>query len=236
MPNDATSEASAVVFRAAASITHWSDYSTDKFVAPEMSTFTSTNIPDMSQIDPEQDYWQANYILNTVIGASVPTPLRQQLFNFLRRCHSAFSEYAQARESTLIFLSERQRVLKYIDAIGHWEAYLAYSWQGYRLLVPPKIKLFEAGDGSVLERLNALHSRAKHADEHLTSGDLFEDSPLCVWLTNEGLRSTETSLSFVEMSGILEDLAQLASAVQDPNTMHDKIKRIVSSNSKESST
>jgi hypothetical protein len=231
MPDDETSEVSLAVVRASAGITNWSNYSTDRFMAPEMSKFTSANIDDMSQIDPEQNHWQANYILNTVMRSSVPTPLRQQLFNFLRRCHSAFSEYAQARESTLTFLSERHRILKYMDAISHWEAYLAYSWQGHRLLVPPKAKLFEVGDGSVLERLHALHSRAKHADEHLTSGDLIEDSPLCVWLTNEGLRSTETSISFVEMSSILEDLAQLAGAVQDPSTMHDKIRRILSSES-----
>ncbi|MHB1209884.1 MAG: hypothetical protein ACYC1I_09295 [Acidimicrobiales bacterium] len=234
MTNDETSDTSPAILHATANITQWSDYSTDKFMAPEMSKFTSATIADMSQVDPEQNYWQANYILNTVLGSIVPSPRRQQLFNFLRRCHSAFSEYAHARESTLIFLSERQRVLKYMDAIGHWEAYLAYSWQGYRLLVPQPTKLFQVGDDSVLERLHALHSRAKHADEHLFSGDLLEDSPLCVWLTNEGLRSTETSLSFGEMSSILEDLAQWASAVQDPKTMNEKVRSILSSNSDES--
>jgi hypothetical protein len=81
----------------------WSDYSTDKFMTPEMSKFTAAEIRDMSRVDSEQDHWQANYILNTVLRATPTTPYRQRYFNFLRRTHSAFSEYAQARESTLIF-------------------------------------------------------------------------------------------------------------------------------------
>jgi hypothetical protein len=45
-----------------------------------------------------------------------------------------------------------------------------------------------------------------------------------VWLTNDGLRSTETSLSFDEIAGILDDLAKWASAVQDPAAMHEKLR------------
>jgi hypothetical protein len=75
----------------------------------------------------------------------------------------------------------------------------------------------------VLERLNALHNRAKHADEAIERGDFFEDSPLCVWLTNDRLCSTDTSLSFEETAGILDDLAKWEDAVQDPATMHEKL-------------
>jgi hypothetical protein len=88
------------------------------------------------------------------------------------------------------------------------------------------VRWFEKGDGSVLQRLHALHSRAKHADEAIERGEFVEDSPLCVWLTNDGLRSTETSLSYDEIADILRDLVQWASAVQDPLTMHEKLQSI----------
>jgi hypothetical protein len=152
----------------------------------------------------------------------VVSPYRQQWYYFLRRSHSAFAEYALARKATIAFISER-RSLQCLDAIGHWEAFLAYSWQAHCVLGRGKKDLVRERGGSVLERLNALHNRAKHADEAIERGDFFEDSPLCVWLTNDGLRSTDTSLSFEETAGILDDLAKWADAVQDPATMHEKL-------------
>jgi hypothetical protein len=137
---------------------------------------------------------------------------------------SAFAEYALAREATTAFLTNSNRgTVAYLDAIGHWEAFLAYAWQALCFLGRGQKVWFEKGDGSPLERLNALHNRAKHADEAIERGEFIEDSPLCVWLTNEGLRSTDTSLSFDEISEILELLARLASAVQDPATMREKL-------------
>lgn len=197
-----------------------SSYAMDRFVAPEMSKFTTATIRDMSAVDSQQEHWLANFILNTILRVNVNSPQRQQLFNFLRRSHSAFAEYGLARESTIAFLGER-KPLKYLETIGHWEAFLAYSWQAHTFI--GKGLWFEPGDGSILQRLHALHSRAKHADSALERGDFVEDSPLCVWLTNDGLRCTETALSFDEMAEVLDDLARLSSAVQDPATMLEKL-------------
>jgi hypothetical protein len=199
-----------------------SDYAKDRFVAPEMSKFTAASIRDLSQVDSEQEHWVANFVLNVIFRANVLTPHRQQMYNFLRRSHSAFAEYALAREATLAFVNDpKRRPLQYVEAIGHWEAFLAYAWQAHCFIA--RGLWFKKGDGSARERLNALYNRAKHADDAIERGDFIEDSPLCVWLTNDGLRSTETSLSFEEIAEILEDLAQLASAVQDPATMHEKL-------------
>lgn len=200
-----------------------SNYSKDKFVAPEMSKFTSAAIPDMSRLDAEQDHWRSNFILNVIFRADVPTPQRQQMYNFVRRSHSVFEEYESARGFTLGYLEDPERILRYLDAIGHWEAFLAYTWQAYCFIGRGKVRWFERGDGSVLQRLNALHNRAKHADEAIERGEFIEDSPLCVWLRNDGLRSTETGLTFEEIVEILEDIGRWASAVQDPLTMREKL-------------
>jgi hypothetical protein len=205
-----------------------SDYSMDKFIAPDVSKFTRATIRDMSTIDSEQDHWQQNFILNTMLRAEVSAPQRQQLINFLRRCHSSFDEYSLARKSTLAFVLDRNLVVTYLDAIGHWEAYLAYSWQACCFLGGGTPKWFKQNDGSVPERPHALHSRAKHADRAIRDGNFNDgDAPLCVWLTNDGLRNSETSLTFEEMAVFLEDLAQLASVVQDPLTMSEKLKSLV---------
>lgn len=200
-----------------------SNYAKDKLIAPEMSKFTSATIRDMSDVDAEQEHWLANYILNRLFRANVNTPYRQQWYNFLRRSHSAFAAYALARKATLEFLNEGRDPLRYVDAIGHWEAFLGYFWQAHCFLGRGQKIWFEKGDGSPRERVLALHNRAKHADEAIERGEFVEDSPLCVWLTNDGLRSTETSLSFDEMASLLDDLAKWASAVQDPATMREKL-------------
>ena len=83
---------------------------------------------------------------------------------------------------------------------------------------------FQKGDGSILQRLNALHNQAKHADEAIERGELVAEGPLCVWLTNDGLRSMDTSLTFDEAADVLAELARWASAVQDPLTMEEKLK------------
>jgi hypothetical protein len=201
------------------------NYSKDKYIAPEISKFTMATIRDMSKVDSEHDQWQAHFILSVMFGSPLPTPQRQQLINFLRRSHSALTEYSLARTATLGFLNDTERSLQYLDAIGHWEAFLGYAWQAYCFLAGGHVRLFKKGDGSVLQRLNSLHNRAKHADEAIERGHFIGDSPLCVWLTNEGLRSTETSLTFDEIAEIVEELARWASAVKHPATAREQLER-----------
>jgi hypothetical protein len=201
-------------------------------MAPEMSKFTSATLPDLSAIDSEQEHWLANYILNSIMRVTVQSPDRQRLFNFLRRSHSAFEEYAVARELTLTYLAEPEKKLGYLKAMGHWEALLAYTWQAYRLFLPARLgSLYEKGDDSCFERLNNLYNKTKHAEGPILDGKYLEDSPLCVWLTNKGLKSTDELVTFEEVAGMLTDLAQLAAAVQDPLTMRNKIKDLTQTSS-----
>jgi hypothetical protein len=69
-----------------------------------------------------------------------------------------------------------------------------------------------------------LYNRSKHAEAAIERGDYIEQSPLCVWLTNAGLSSTDTTLTFSEIAEILVQMAQIASAIQDPASVQSKIK------------
>jgi hypothetical protein len=192
-----------------------------------MSKVTEASIPDMSAADDQQEHRLANFILNNLFGTRFVSPIRQQMYNFLRRSHAVFAEYALARTETLRFLKNNDRPLSYIDAINHWEAFLSYSWQAYCFLGHGQVRWFEKNDGSIHQRLLALYNRSKHAEEAIKRGDFVEDSPLCVWLTNDGLSSTETSLTSTEIAEILKDLARWASAIQDPATAKNKIRAFI---------
>jgi len=200
----------------------------DNYVAPDMSKFTAASIDDMSQVDKEQAYWLANFFLNNVAGpVQYVSPNYQQFFNFLRRSHAAFAEYAIAREASLGYLTDPRPdrdVLRYIEAVNHWEAFLGYAWQAFSFVGRGEPVWFQPKDGSVLQRLNALYNRSKHAEAAIERGDYIEPSPLCVWLTNAGLSSTDATLTFPEIAEILVQMAQIASAIQHPASVQSKVK------------
>ena len=135
----------------------------DKFLAPYVSNFHSAEIPDLSD---DSSSWLSKYFLNSVLRGSYANPFRQYVFNFLRRVEGAHVAHQCARSATAIFLNgSRQSMSRYMEAIFHWEAFLAQSWMAYALTenlngTPP----FRKGDGSVEERVNLLYNRSKHSD------------------------------------------------------------------------
>jgi len=201
----------------------FSSFFLDKYVAPEISSFTDASIPDMAGTSKEQGYWLTNFVLTSGLRVTMDDALRRTLYNFLRRAEAAFREYEAARHSTLKYLENRDALSGYIMAIGHWEVFLSQTYQAWCLLARGQKVLFEPGDGSPMQRLHLLYNRAKHAESAITSQQLPPDGTLPVWLTNDGLNCVESSLTFEEMAGVLKDLAHWAEAVQDPLTMREKL-------------
>ena len=79
----------------------------DKFVAPEISSFTAASIPDVSAVSAEQGYWLLNFMLSSALRVTMDDALRRTLYNFLRRAEAAFREYEAARQATLAYLAIR---------------------------------------------------------------------------------------------------------------------------------
>ncbi len=203
----------------------------DMFVAPHMSAFKAAEIPDMSSCDPHQEHWVSMFILNSLLRGDIETRARQYIFNYLRRAELAFREYGLARERTLRYLAAPDAASNYVAAIGHWEVFLSQAWHSLVLLTAlaggGRKSLFVMGDGSVLERLNAMYNRAKHAEEAIGRGEFPEEGTLPVWMEDAGLRSTNSHLSWEEMASILnEDLAKWANLLQDPSTMAGRAREL----------
>ena len=204
-------------------MTHFGKGATD-FIAPAMADFNAAEIPDMSSAFDQQDYWLANYFLNTVHRGRLRAPDRQRIFNFLRRAQQAFQAYDVARTATYDFLVDPGvRPMRYVVAVGHWEDHLAYAWQALRYLSPSVKAWYERGDGSDVERLNLMHNDSKHGEQRIEDGYGETDGALTIWLTNTGLSSKSVSLTYEQVSTTLRDLGRLADACQDPVAMHDKL-------------
>ena len=194
----------------------------DKFVAPEISSFTEASIPDLSGL---QKRWLVSFILNSSLVVQLDDGTRRTFYNFLRRAEATFREYSSARQMTQAHLTNPNpdAVSEYIIAIGHWETFLSQAYQAWCLLARGQKILFTPGDGSTMQRLNLLYNRTKHAESAITAEQLPSDGTLPVWLKDDGLHSVESNLTFEEIVEMLQDLAAWADAAQNPATMREKI-------------
>lgn len=209
--------------------TRISNYAKDRFIAPFMSTFTEADMPDMSNHCDQSSDWLSNFILNSILRVNVSSPYRQYIFNYLRRAEAAFRQHDLARKATLDFLqSNRQSASLYMMAIFHWEVFLSQSWHAYSLIMKMLSikKIFESGDQSLEDRLNRLYNQSKHAETTIENGNIPEDATIPMWLTNNGLSSNNTHLSYEDTAEILREISKFAQILQDPLTMEEKLRNL----------
>jgi hypothetical protein len=81
---------------------------TDTNVATDISKIDHAEIPDMWATQPQSPHWIPNYVLNSALRGSVPSPQREYRFNFPRRAMIACSEHVLARHATLSYLEEEK--------------------------------------------------------------------------------------------------------------------------------
>jgi hypothetical protein len=203
----------------------FSAYVLNHNIAPGVSDFKSADIPDAAQFSKESTHWVGNFFLNCTFRGAFQPPMHAYAYNYLRRTQQAFAEHQIARERTMAFLqASRHSPTLYVDALYHWECFLGQAWHAFAMLVKAwDGKAFEKGDGSVEQRLNALYNQMKHVESRIENGQIPPESPVPVWLENEGIRSIDTHLSFKETADVLRELAKYADALMDPKTANEKL-------------
>ena len=209
----------------------FSDHILDTLIGPGVSSFRSADIPDMSGYAPQSRHWVDNYFQNSLLRGKWPAPLNAYAYNYLRRAEAAFREHINARAATLGFLERKNSPSLYALALLHWEVFLGQSWHAYRLLVhavSPGEKVFERSSGSVEERLNQLYNQMKHVESRIMNGQMPNGATVPVWLTNEGIRSVDAHLTYIETAEALKDLAKWADALDDPKSASDRIRSMPS--------
>jgi hypothetical protein len=195
----------------------------DKHIAPGVSSFTAAEIPDMTDYAKESSHWVANYFLNSALGVGFAAPMNAYAYNFIRRAQYAFSTHEHARQSTIAFLTRGgQSPHHYADALFHWECFLGHAWHAFAILVTAwEGKAFQKNDGSVEQRLNALYNQMKHVELRIENGQIIPGATVPVWLDDEGLRSIDVNLSYLETAEVLKELAKYADALSNPKTAKD---------------
>ncbi len=202
----------------------WNSNLLEKYIAPEISTFVNAEIPDVSDLFPESQYWLQNHFLNTVFGAKFKEKWRQVAIGFLRRSQNSFTSYHKARELTLEYLDNNDplnpKISKYYLAVSEWENYALQVSMGIDLFKWLNMNqgAFEKNDGSIEQRLYTIANHVKHTASCVNSGQSEECHTIPLWLNNEGIMTYDLSVTYKEASEVLIDISKLADEYQNPSS------------------
>lgn len=196
------------------------DYALNNFVAPKLAQLTRNSAPEVvSQVQQSQN-WIPNFILNSMLRVNVSDENRKYIFNILRRVSNAINEYDNGRNMLESYLSEkRETISKYLTAVLHFENSITQTYQACMLLKTMNKfeKLFEKGNGTILERVNTIYNNIKHLNQRIEEGIIPEGFTIPMWVTNFGLESPNAQLGFQEFASLLAELGTLADELSNPN-------------------
>ena len=184
----------------------------DRYVAPGISSFSKAEIPDLQTQFPSHKYWMTLHLLGNILKP-VKTPYRQYATSLVYRVRMCFAYYHSAKEYTLKYLENLDPASPslgtYYKAISLWEsAFLNWSICADIVRKLSNEKVFEEKDGSSAQRAYDIANQIKHWGDRIRLRKA-EESPIPIWLTNEGFSSASLKLAYHEFSDLVEDAARL---------------------------
>ena len=194
----------------------------DTYIAPKLSSLTEFKARDASEkLKP----WVNNFIFNSTFRFKVPEPTKTYYFNFLRRAEGAFIEYEYARKALEDYINtkrnnpERNKISPYFRGLLHFETFIAQLYQAYEFLMTfSKMKLFNRGGGTIIEKIHKLYITSTHMDRRIEEGRLLDNATAAIWITNDGLECKDVKVTFDEIYEALSYTANLASKISSLDT------------------
>ena len=192
----------------------------NRFLAPGIAEFSVADIPDLRATNPEAEHWMSNHFLNNIFRDTFTGRTRQYVINLLCRAQAQFSQYHQARDTTLHYLAQsglHSPVPKlYFTAIVQWEMCIL----NYQIFVDvfrkmTRTNIFQQNDGSEEQRAYEMGNAIKHWGSSIKAGHHHDDDTLPMWLINSGFRTRSLSLTYSELGAITSEVAKTANELQD---------------------
>jgi hypothetical protein len=209
----------------------WNPELLDKFYAPGISTFTECDAPDIEDDHPEAPHWLANYFLNSVFRAEYKPKFRQYVVNQIYRAQAAFADYHEARSLTLECLARGQPHSPvsrlYFKALARWESCLLNIQIFIDVLNKMKKDLgdepvFKESDGTPEQRAYRIANDVKHWGGEVYSGRHDDGDSVPMWLTNAGLETKTTKVTYAELSKLVGEVAKVAVDLQDAKAFGER--------------
>ena len=174
-------------------------------IAPKISEFVSPGIPDIFE---RRKYLLNAFILNVELSITIKNRHRQLIFNMIRKVEGAFSEYCRARECVYDYIKARhESVSEYFSALRHFEHCLAHLYEAVSCMNALTRKFdgpqqFHRDDGSVLQRVHAMHTAIKHMDEYFEKGKSGDKLSFSVLSTRTGSSENLSDKDAVEIANV----------------------------------
>ncbi len=180
-------------------------YALDCFISERIANVTECNLSDLSKEYPGYEKWVTGFGMMVIFNNQPPEKFRPMALQFVRRAEMAFVEYASARKEIGNYIEKPSEWSLYFRALHHIETSLSMTYQAldYSRKATGK-KFFEKHNDTPAYKLNLIYNTSKHQ----LAG---EDQPL--WITNEGLKTKETSLTYVDLEGILKTCGYIANTM-----------------------
>ena len=195
------------------------NYFVDTIVAYKMSEITKCDSPDMESEDKK---WLNRFLLNAVFGVTIEPKQKSHLFNFVRRVEGSFSAYHEARNSLIEHVATpNNKIFPYFRSLLNFEICISQLYQGIELLCQlTGNQAFDKGSNCEYERLHNIYIDSKHMDKMIEGGKLPDGAMCAVWITNEGLESARSKISFKELTSLMRCMANIAeqAATLKPNS------------------
>lgn len=193
----------------------WTNHALDHAFAPKLSQLYICGADALESSALQRSGWLSKYILTTLFTMPLADPMRQLGFSLIRRADHAAQEYERGREELAGYIATepRERIVRYSRSLSYFETAIAATYQCWaivRMLHPDRPSLFEPADGSDIERMNMIYNASKHLDERLIRGQAAEESTLHIWLTNDGIETKFTQITFVEFRDLIDSLCRIA--------------------------
>jgi hypothetical protein len=192
----------------------FTDYALDKFMAHKLSELTECGAKDI----PIQEGWLNQFLLNRVTAVHGDSIHPQYATTLLRRTEGAFWSYRLARKELIAFVQGDRHVVvsPYFRALLGFKICVSECSQAFDIFKVASGKpdlLFKKGDETLLARLNCLYNTSKHMADRIKKGEIPPEATSAIWLTNTGLESKNTVLSFDELLELLLELANTAAQI-----------------------
>lgn len=194
-------------------------YVLDEFVAPELSKLTAPKLESLEDVFGDRDLWLQGFVLRNIFQQGVHPDQQGLAFYVVRRLHASLDEWelavAIARGWSKSTVGPYFRLLRHLEQCV---ANLAQAVQMVQKRLEANAKqegrdyerLYEAGDGSIHERLDRVYNTSKHVAGRAAHLHVF-------WLRNDCMcvrrENHEDTLSFAELRQRLEEMGRVAQVI-----------------------
>lgn len=189
----------------------WNPSLLNRVIAPGIAEFTAAEIPDLAYLAPITAEWLHTDKLFQIYEKHFTGQSRQYAVTLLHRAYACWTIYEQARASSVQYLSKtalhNPRTALYYSAVTQWESCLLtqLTYSDTLTKLNNGHRNFEPGDntaGCRAYRMAQAIQAWSTPSRRLTPGD---QDTVPLWLTNTGLHTRNLSLSFRELSRLIEE-------------------------------